>query len=350
MPGAMCLLSGGGQGNSQFGVSIRGSPKGSPYTWPGEISWCQQRAWSSVLGGPFCPLGSSPPSWLSPLPSVGTLCPSGPLHLGGGGEKARPVGEAPSGFDGWATTWYSLSTKESLRLLAEHSTFWGHLHSLGHPSAFCTSLVLGGLSVLWGLLHWGGVYVHETEGEVNKMDNWRRLLWVRVPSSLLGTFPGPPPPSQTTLCSLVSFSLTGPILWGLFIPLQTPIHPLDQVFCPPRPSSALQCLLCPLGPPPHSRTPCGACFQGPSSLQAECSVIWWPHFQPLGSPLLSSFLPLQSPHPLQAPSPLREPSALWARASTHQDTPLSSSPLLLLGPPPSSRAPSSFQAFLGLLD
>ena len=217
-------------------------------------------AWSSVLGGPFCPLGSSPPSWLSPLPSVGTLCPSGRLHLGGGGEKARLIGEAPSGFDGWATTWYSLSTKESLRLLAEHSTFWDHLHSLGHPSAFCTPLVLGGLSVLWGLLHWGGVYGYETEGKENKMDNWRRLLWVRVPSSLQGTFPGPLPPSQATLCSLVSFSLRGSILWGLFIPLQTPIHPLDQVFCPPRPSSALQCLLRPLGPPPHSRTPSGACF------------------------------------------------------------------------------------------
>lgn len=330
-------------------------------------------AWSSVLGGPFCPLRSSPPSWLSPLPSVGTLCPSGRLHLGGGGEKARLVGEAPSGFDGWATTWYSLSTKESLRLLAEHSTFWDHLHSLGHPSAFCTPLVLGGLSVLWGLLHWGGVYGYETEGKENKMDNWRRLLWVRVPSSLQGTFPGPLPPSQATLCSLVSFSLRGSILWGLFIPLQTPIHPLDQVFCPPRPSSALQCLLRPLGPPPHSRTPSGACFQGPSSLQDECSVIWWPHFQSLGSPLLSSFLP--SPEPPSSAGPLIPQGPICSlgkglhtpgHPSILQFPPPSGAPSILKGPfflpsPPwpfrlnplpstdpsqPSRAPSFFQVSL----
>lgn len=140
------------QGNSVW--RIRGEAPEVPLTL-GLGVLLEPQAWSSVLGGPFCPLEPSPPSWLSPLPSVGTICPSRspPPRWG---EKARPVGRGSfTEFDGWATMVFTLH-QGSLRLLAEHSTFWGHLHSLGHPQHFGlswslgTSLSFGATPLGWG--------------------------------------------------------------------------------------------------------------------------------------------------------------------------------------------------------
>ena len=159
----------------------------------------------------------------------------------------------------------TLSTKESLRLLAEHSTFWDHHHSLGHPQHFGPPRSLGA-SLSFGAYSTG-------VGPMNVRHRGRRIRWTTGGGSCglgsrlasRGPFQDPLLPPGHPLLS------NGPILWGLLTPLWTPIHPLDQVFCPPRPFSALQCLLHPLPTPEH---PSGACFQGPSSLQAESSVFW----------------------------------------------------------------------------